>query len=72
MRVRFVRLFLGEQRMEVVVEDGGNLKKVNYVWKTHPKSDIPPEGWYEQILEEVRQQRVMPERQIRRFPRRGG
>lgn len=58
-RLRLVRLFLGEQRMEVVVDDlvSGIRRRVDYQWCTKTRTDTPPLKWHAAILGEVKYQR---------------
>lgn len=66
MKLRGVRLFLGQQRMDAFVEsDAGTVHQVEYRWLAKDASDLPPEGWEETVFSELRlQQRALPERDI--------
>lgn len=56
MRIHFVRLFLGQQKLEAAVDvsdTGGGYRKVVVSWKTADTTDVPPSGWLELVKKEV-------------------
>jgi len=59
-KLQLVRLYLGEQRMDVGFFDptipGPRL--IKYEWQEKHHSDFPPEGWYEAVVGEVQFQRA--------------
>jgi len=58
-KLQFVRLYLGEHRMDVALHDptipGPRL--IHYKWHEKDGSDAPPEGWHKAVLGEVQFQR---------------
>ncbi len=58
-RVRFARLHLGENKMDVVIEDlvsGGN-RMIVHRWYTKQPRNEPEDHWYEMTVGEARFQR---------------
>lgn len=60
-KLEFVRVYLGEQRMDVglsdpTLEDPRRL--VKYEWHDKEATDAPPDGWHESVLGEVKYQRT--------------
>lgn len=58
-KLEFVRVYLGEQRMDVRVHDPSiNDSRVVVVnWQAGESTDVPPEVWYETVLGEIDFQR---------------
>lgn len=56
-RVRFVRLYLGENRMDVVVESEGVPALIEHRWYTRTPRDLPEGDWYAMTMKEVRLQK---------------
>jgi len=58
-KLQFVRLHLGEHRMDVVLHDPvlGDRRLIRYEWHAKEATDVPPDGWYNTVLGEVRFQR---------------
>lgn len=63
--MKFVRLHVGKQKLEAVLEVAGKHRKIQYTWKTREKSDVPPAGWLDQVMEEARQQHGISGNRIR-------
>lgn len=57
--LRLVRVYLGESRMDVVVDDPVTKapRLVKYRWKTKVPTNVPPENWHSSVLGEVTYQR---------------
>jgi len=61
LKLRFARIHLGKQWMEVCLDDSLREKPrlVKYRWDTKIKTDVPPKTWYTSVLSEVKYQRGM-------------
>lgn len=59
-KLLFVRLYLGESRMDVGLHDplSDTRRLVQYQWQTKDATDVPPAVWHEAVLGEVRYQRA--------------
>lgn len=57
-KLLFVRLYLGEHKMDVGLFDPilGGRRLVKYTWKAKDASDTPPKGWHSAVLGEVQYQ----------------
>lgn len=57
--LRLVRVLLGENRMDVIVDDphAKAPRLVKYLWKTQVPTNVPPKNWHEAVLGEVVYQR---------------
>ena len=55
--LRLVRIYLGEQRMDVAMDDKrtDSQRLVQYSWSGD--DDVPPENWWESVRGEVQYQR---------------
>lgn len=58
-RIRFVRVWLDDQRIEVAVDDVrvGKKRLIKYRWMTQSPDSSLPANWYESIKGEVQYQR---------------
>jgi len=59
-KLQFVRVYLGEQRMDVGLHDptlDDPRRLVRYEWHEKDATDTPPEDWYATVLGEVQYQR---------------
>jgi len=58
--LRLVRVYLGEHRMDVALDDPLSEKPrlVKYDWEAKSATDVPPEGWHSSVLAEVKYQRT--------------
>lgn len=50
----FVRLHLGQKRMDVAFNFRGERRMVQFKWQAKGDSDVPPESWYEASVRELR------------------
>lgn len=57
MDVRYLRVFLGQQRVEIVVRDGPVQRKLSYEWRGRSNANAPPRGWFETVKAEVELQK---------------
>lgn len=59
LKLELVRIYLGEQRMDVGVFDPMSEAKrlVKVSWNQVPPTDIPPDSWYSTVAGEVEYQR---------------
>jgi hypothetical protein len=59
-KLRLVRVYLGEHRLDVGMEDlrTGEPRVVQYRWAAKDATDVPPLGWFEAVVGEVEFQRA--------------
>lgn len=60
-KLRFVRVYVGERRLEACVEDlqAERQRVVKFRWLTRGASDVPPSHWYSAVEKEVAYQRSL-------------
>lgn len=58
LKLHFVRLYLGEHRMDVALHDSDQPRIVKYSWLSAGLSDVPPADWYTAVVGEVQFQRA--------------
>lgn len=58
LKLQFVRLYLGEHRMDVALLDSDQPRIVKYTWRSADSSDAPPADWYKAVVGEVQFQRA--------------
>jgi hypothetical protein len=51
--LRFIRIWLGKQRLDAVFSDAEKRRMVRYVWKSKVRSDAPQPNWYEVVTKEL-------------------
>jgi hypothetical protein len=54
MEIKSIRLFEGQQRMEVLVHAGTKLYRIPYRWFQRNATDTPPASWLNTVRAEVR------------------
>lgn len=73
-KLLFVRVYLGDHRMDVALFDPvlGDHRIIQYKWHAKDTSNAPPAKWYEAVLGEVKFQRALEwkKRTGRYIPRR--
>lgn len=53
-----VRVYLGEQRMDVMVLDAGVKRVVGYRWQTQGATPVPLDTWWSAVCGEIEWQRT--------------
>jgi len=53
-----VRVFLGEQRMDVAVLDHGQKRVIQYSWLARGTDPSPPASWWQAVCGEIEWQRT--------------
>jgi hypothetical protein len=51
--LRFIRIWLGKQRLDAVFDAAGKRRMVRYVWKAKQRADAPQSNWYEVVTKEL-------------------
>ena len=49
----FVRLWLGQKKMDVAFEFKGEKRMVKFRWRAKGDSNVPPDHWYETAVREL-------------------
>lgn len=59
-KLQFVRVYAGKNKMDVCVDDlrEGGQRVVVFRWSTKGQTDVPPPHWYETVKQEVKYQRT--------------
>lgn len=54
LRLISVRLFLGQAKLEAIVEEeGGKRRQIEYKWLEAGNRDVPPASWFETVCGEA-------------------
>lgn len=53
-QIRFVRIWKGKQKMDVVFEDGDQRRMVKFAWFAKERTNVPPAHWYDSALRETK------------------
>lgn len=72
-KLRFVRIYVDEQRMDALLFDPilGDTRLIVYTWHEKNKGNVPPKTWHKSVIGEVQYQRgqELAKKQGRLLPR---